>query len=105
MPWRVGTVSQLRWNFVQEILTLKQPVAVACRKYGISRTTGHKWLRRHQAGEAELVESFAAAGAVAAADGPASKSQCWRCGTSTAGGRRRSGSSAATLPRSPARWR
>jgi len=56
MPWRVGTVSELRWNFVQEIITLKKPVAAACRQYGISRTTGHKWLRRHQAGEPELVD-------------------------------------------------
>lgn len=50
MPWKVGTMSELRLNFVQEVVELKRSVAATCRKYGVSRKTGHKWLKRHQAG-------------------------------------------------------
>jgi putative transposase len=46
MPWEVFPVSQLRTAFVHQVLTLGDPVAAACRKFGISRKTGHKWLRR-----------------------------------------------------------
>src|SRR5262245_13458332 len=53
MPWRVGTMSDVRLSFVQEILVLQQSVTAACRKYGISRKTGYKWLKRYQAGCAE----------------------------------------------------
>lgn len=49
MPWRVGTMSELRWNFVQEVAVLKRSVTASCRKYGISRKTGYKWLGRHRA--------------------------------------------------------
>jgi transposase InsO family protein len=47
MPWSVPAVSEIRLAFVQEVLTWHRPVAEACRKYGISRKTGHKWRRRH----------------------------------------------------------
>jgi len=49
MPWKVGTMSELRLNFVQEVVELRRSVASVCRKYGISRKTGHKWLKRYQA--------------------------------------------------------
>jgi transposase len=56
MPWKVGTVSQLRLSFVQEVVHLKCSVAKACRKYGISRKTGYKWLKRHPAEGVELTD-------------------------------------------------
>jgi transposase InsO family protein len=57
MPWEVGTMSELRWNFVQEVLVLKRSISASCRKYGISRKTGYKWLVRHRAEtEAKLVD-------------------------------------------------
>jgi transposase InsO family protein len=57
MPWKVGTVSELRLNFVQEVVELRRSVASACRKYGISRKTGHKWLKRYQASGAGDLEN------------------------------------------------
>ena len=48
MPWSVKAVSELRLAFVHELVTLHEAMAVACRKYGISRKTGYKWLRRYQ---------------------------------------------------------
>src|SRR5205085_62738 len=50
MPWKVGTMSELRLNFVQEVLVLKGGLTASCRKYGLSRKTGYKWLRRYRAG-------------------------------------------------------
>jgi len=48
MPWKVAALSEIRLAFVHEVLTLQRPLAQACRKYGISRKTGYKWLRRCQ---------------------------------------------------------
>ncbi|WP_272701725.1 helix-turn-helix domain-containing protein, partial [Desulfovibrio sp. Fe33] len=36
----------VRWNFVMEALLRGEPMASLCRKYGISRKTGYKWLNR-----------------------------------------------------------
>jgi transposase len=44
MPWKVGTMSELRLNFVHEVVHLKKTIVQSCRKYGISRKTGYKWL-------------------------------------------------------------
>lgn len=57
MPWKVTPVSDLRTAFVQLVITLNHPVAAACREFGISRKTGHKWLRRaRQAPEQALLD-------------------------------------------------
>jgi len=40
MPWRVGTMSEIRLNLVHEVVHLKRTVAESCGKYGISRKTG-----------------------------------------------------------------
>lgn len=57
MPWRVGTMSDIRLSFVQEIVELKRSLAASCIKYGVSRKTGYKWLGRYRAsGPAELVD-------------------------------------------------
>lgn len=50
MPWKDTTVSDLRLTFVHQVVTLGEPVAVACRRFNISRKTGHKWIKRFQKG-------------------------------------------------------
>ena len=49
MPWKVQAMSEIRGAFVQAVVQGQQPVAAACRQYGISRKTGYKWLRRYRA--------------------------------------------------------
>ncbi len=49
MPWEVHPVSEIRLAFVHQVLSLHTPVSAACRAFGISRKTGHKWLRRYRA--------------------------------------------------------
>lgn len=39
-----------RARFVMEVRQFGVTVAEACRRYGISRPTGYKWLRRYDAG-------------------------------------------------------
>lgn len=57
MPWKVGTMSEIRLSFVQEIVELKRSMAATCQKYGVSRKTGYKWLGRYRArGADELVD-------------------------------------------------
>ena len=48
MPWEVVPVSEIRLAFVHQVLSLKSSVSGACRKFGISRKTGYKWLRRYK---------------------------------------------------------
>lgn len=48
MPWKVRPVSDIRFAFVHHVLTGGCPVAEACRHFGISRTTGYKWLARYR---------------------------------------------------------
>ena len=48
MPWEVHPVSEIRVAFVHQVLSLKTPVSEACRRFGISRKTGYKWLRRYR---------------------------------------------------------
>jgi len=48
MPWKVTPMSEIRLAFVHHVLSLHHPVAEACRRFGISRKTGHKWLARHR---------------------------------------------------------
>jgi transposase InsO family protein len=49
MPWEVAPVSELRLAFIHQVATLHSSVADACRKFGVSRKTGYKWLRRYRA--------------------------------------------------------
>ncbi len=48
MPWKVVPMSEIRLAFVHQVVSLHSPVVEACRKFGISRKTGYKWLRRYQ---------------------------------------------------------
>lgn len=51
MPWKEQTMSELRTAFVEEVLTGKETKTALCARYGISRPTGDKWLKRYKAGE------------------------------------------------------
>src|SRR5580700_7464138 len=46
MPWKAHAMSELRIAFVHAVRTTGLTVAAACRHFGISRKTGHKWLLR-----------------------------------------------------------
>jgi len=55
MPWRKVDVSDQRLEFVVRASEPNGCIAALCREYGVSRQTGHKWLRRHQEGGAKAV--------------------------------------------------
>jgi transposase len=57
MPWKVGTMSELHLSFVQEIVVLHREVRATCRKYGISRKTGYKWLVRYRGQGTDAMEN------------------------------------------------
>lgn len=46
MPWKVAPVSDLRFALIHHVESLKQPVALVCRQFGVSRKTAYKWLKR-----------------------------------------------------------
>ena len=50
MPWRTQTIMDERARFVLEAQNSFLSHAELCRRYGISRPTGYKWLRRYEAG-------------------------------------------------------
>jgi transposase InsO family protein len=52
MPWKEKTVEQSRTEFVSEVLSKEKSLSRLCIEYGITRTTGYKWLRRAGSGEA-----------------------------------------------------
>lgn len=51
MPWELKTVEESRESFVEEVKAGEVSKSALCRKYGISRVTGDKWLNRHACGE------------------------------------------------------
>lgn len=46
MPWRKKTVEKQREDFVAEVQLGEESKSSLCRKYGISRPTGDKWISR-----------------------------------------------------------
>lgn len=48
MPWRTATVERERARFALEAELSDLSHAELCRRYGISRPTGYKWIRRYQ---------------------------------------------------------
>lgn len=48
VPWEVADEWERRADFV-EVVALVGNVAEVCRRFGISRKTGYKWLRRYEA--------------------------------------------------------
>lgn len=51
MPWKEASAVTLRSEFLALASRPDQPVAELCRRFGISRTTGYKWLGRQAADE------------------------------------------------------
>jgi transposase InsO family protein len=51
MPWQESSVMELRQEFVALAQQEGVRLAELCRRYGISRKTGYKWLARAAAGE------------------------------------------------------
>lgn len=49
MPWKARSIMSQREEFVSMAANKAESVASLCRRFGISRDTGHKWLRRHRA--------------------------------------------------------
>jgi transposase InsO family protein len=58
MAWKEQSVVDARIEFIEEFRGEEEPsLASVCRKYGVSRATGYKWLRRYEeGGEANLVD-------------------------------------------------
>lgn len=48
MPWRTATVERERARFAIEAELSELSHAELCRRYGISRPTGYKWIQRYQ---------------------------------------------------------
>ena len=47
MPWKEVTTVSLRLDFIKLALTTDANFSQLCRKFGISRKTGYKWLHRY----------------------------------------------------------
>jgi transposase InsO family protein len=57
MPWKSGTIMDSRLEFVRLAEAGDVSVAELCRRFGISRQTGHLYLRRHrEEGDAGLAD-------------------------------------------------
>ncbi len=58
MPWTEETRMSSRRQFVDAVLSGAETISEQCRRFGISRKTGYKWLRRYQArGDAGLEDA------------------------------------------------
>jgi putative transposase len=56
MPWETGTVEESRARFVIEAGRSAESFAAMCRKHGISRKTGYKWVERFESDGFEGLE-------------------------------------------------
>lgn len=56
MPWEEKTVMSQRMEFVQLALKADANIAQLCRRFGISRKTGYKWLKRFVEGGVKALE-------------------------------------------------
>jgi putative transposase len=46
VPWKIGGMVEERVRFVVSVACDEAPIGALCAAYGISRETGHKWLKR-----------------------------------------------------------
>jgi transposase InsO family protein len=46
MPWKEHRIMSLKMEFVQKATAAGANVSALCREYGITRQTGHKWIKR-----------------------------------------------------------
>lgn len=49
MPWRESVPMDERVQFIGDWLRQRESLATVCRRYGISRKTGYKWIARYDA--------------------------------------------------------
>ena len=50
MPWRATCPMDERTQFIAACLLREEPMSALCRRFGISRKTGYKWVARYGAG-------------------------------------------------------
>lgn len=50
MPWKQPSLFEQRLELVRQISRRNLPLKVLCRRFGISRQTAYKWLRRYREG-------------------------------------------------------
>jgi transposase len=48
MPWKSGTIMDSRLEFVRLVEQGDLSISEQCRRFGISRETGHLYLRRYR---------------------------------------------------------
>ncbi len=48
MPWKEVTPMSERKAFIQEALKAEVSISELCQRFGISRKTGYKWLKRYR---------------------------------------------------------
>jgi transposase-like protein len=57
MPWKEQRAMSLKLQFVERAVLKGSNLTELCREFGVSRQTGHKWLRRYrELGPLGLVE-------------------------------------------------
>src|SRR5215467_7526563 len=54
MPWKTETVMDQRIEFILAAKNEDQPLSAICDRFGISRVTGYKWLRRYESSSSLL---------------------------------------------------
>jgi len=59
MPWKEETVENQRKNFVSEAIREGCNFSELCRRYGITRKTGYKWVERYMSGSGLTNQSTA----------------------------------------------
>ena len=48
MPWKESVAMEERLRFVHDVLAQRLDVTELCERYGISRKTGYKWVKRYE---------------------------------------------------------
>ena len=57
MPWKEQRTMSLKLQFVERAAQKGSNLSALCEEFGVSRQTGHKWLRRYrELGPLGLVE-------------------------------------------------
>src|ERR1700759_2422586 len=55
MGWKETCVMEERFRFIEEYRTDDWSFSELCRRFGVSRKTGYKWLNRYKAGGKEAL--------------------------------------------------
>jgi putative transposase len=61
MSWKETSVVEERFRLIQEYQSEEWCMVEVCRRFGISRFTGYKWLDRYQSGGVQALEDRARA--------------------------------------------